>query len=73
MAVQVDAAAAADRLETIARALSPGRRIQVGAEDAAHTDAILGCVLEVAGRGLRDRLGATVQANLLRRPPTRVH
>ena len=48
--------------------LSPGRRIQIGAEDAAHTDAILGCVLEVAGRGLRDRLGATVQANLLRSP-----
>ena len=68
LAVQIDAAAAADRLETIAAALSPGRRIQIGAEDAAHTDAILGCVLEVAGRGLRDRLGATVQANLLRSP-----
>jgi proline dehydrogenase len=68
LAVQIDAAAAADRLETIAAALPPGRRIQIGAEDAAHTDAILGCVLEVAGRGLRDRLGATVQANLLRSP-----
>jgi proline dehydrogenase len=68
LAVHVDAAAAADRLEAIARALSPGRRIQIGAEDAAHTDAILGCVLEVAGRGLSDRLGATVQANLLRSP-----
>jgi proline dehydrogenase len=68
LAVQVNAAAAADRLEAIARALSPDRRIQVGAEDAAHTDAILGCVLEVAGRGLRDQLGATVQANLLRSP-----
>ena len=66
LAVHVNAAAAADRLETIARVLSPGRRVQIGAEDAAHTDAILGCVLEVAGRGLRDRLGATVQANLLR-------
>ncbi len=68
LAVQIDAAAAADRLETIAAALPPGRRIQIGAEDAAHTDAILGCVLEVAGRGQRDRLGATVQANLRRSP-----
>jgi proline dehydrogenase len=68
LAVHVNAAATADRLETIAGVLSPGRRIQIGAEDAAHTDAILGCVLEVAGRGLRDRLGATVQANLLRSP-----
>jgi proline dehydrogenase len=68
VAVHVDAAAAADRLEAIARAVSPGRRIQVGAEDADHTAAILGCVLEVAGRGLPDRLGATVQANLLRSP-----
>lgn len=68
LAVQVDAGAAAARLETIARALPPGRRIQIGAEDAGHTDAILGCLLEVAGRGLRDRLGATVQANLLRSP-----
>jgi proline dehydrogenase len=68
LAVRVDAAAAADRLEAITRALSPGRRIQIGAEDAAHTDAILGGVLEVAGRGLSDRLGATVQANLLRSP-----
>jgi proline dehydrogenase len=68
LAVHVDAAAAADRLETIAALLSPGRRIQVGAEDAAHTDAILACVHEVAGRGMRERLGATVQANLLRSP-----
>ena len=68
LAVQVDAAAATGRLEMIARALPPGRRIQIGAEDATNTDAVLGCVLEVAGRGLRDRLGATVQANLLRSP-----
>jgi proline dehydrogenase len=68
LAVHVNAAAAADRLETIAATLPAGRRIQIGAEDAAHTDAILGCVLQVAGRGLRDRLGATVQANLLRSP-----
>jgi len=68
LAIDVDAGAAAARLETIARALSPGRRIQIGAEDAIHADAILGCVLELAGRGLHDRLGATVQANLLRSP-----
>jgi proline dehydrogenase len=68
LAVHVNAAAAADRLETIAAALSPRRRIQIGAEDAAHTDAILGSVLAVARRGMRDRLGATVQANLLRSP-----
>jgi proline dehydrogenase len=66
LAVHVDTPGAADRLETIARALPAGRRVQVGAEDAAHADAIQGCVLAVAGRGLRDRLGATLQANLLR-------
>lgn len=42
--------------------------MQVGAEDAARTDAVLGCVLDVAGRGLGDKLSATVQANLLRSP-----
>jgi proline dehydrogenase len=68
LAVHVNPAAATERLEAIAQALGPGRRIQIGAEDAAHTDAILGCVLELAGRGLRDQLGATVQANLLRSP-----
>ena len=68
LAVHVDPAAATERLEAIATALPPGRRIQIGAEDAAHTDAILGCVLKVADRGLRDRLGATVQANLRRSP-----
>jgi proline dehydrogenase len=68
LAVQVDPGAAADRLETIAAVLPAGRRIQIGAEDAAHTDAILGCVLELVARGLGDRIGATVQANLLRSP-----
>jgi proline dehydrogenase len=29
---------------------------------------VLSCVLDVAGRGLADRLGGTVQANLLRSP-----
>ena len=66
VAVHVDPAGAGRRLEAIARALPAGRRIQVGAEDAAHADAIQRCVLDVAGRGVRDRLGATIQANLLR-------
>lgn len=48
--------------------LPPGRRVQVGAEDAARTEAVLSCVLNVASRGLGSRIGATVQANLLRSP-----
>ena len=68
LALNTDAAAAAERLAAIAGALPAGRRVQVGAEEAAHADAILGCVLDVAARGLADRLGATVQANLLRSP-----
>jgi proline dehydrogenase len=68
LALDADSAAVADRLATIARALPAGRRVQVGAEDAARSDAILATVLEVAARGLADRLGATVQANLLRSP-----
>ena len=66
LAVHTDPAGAARRLETIARALPDGRRIQTGAEDAVHADAVQRCVLDVAARGLRDRLGATLQANLLR-------
>lgn len=66
LALATDATAAADRLATIAGALPAGRRVQVGAEEAAHADAILECVLDVATRGLADRLGATVQANLVR-------
>lgn len=66
LAVHTDPAGAARRLETIARALPDGRRIQIGAEDAAHADAIQRCVLDVAARGHAQRLGATIQANLLR-------
>lgn len=66
LAIDTNPAAAADRLATIAEALPPGRRIQVGAEVIARTDAVLGCVLDVAGRGLAERLGAMVQASLLR-------
>jgi proline dehydrogenase len=66
LAIDTDPSGAADRLARIAEALPPGRRIQVGAEGAVRTDAVLGCVLDVAARGMADRLGATVQANLLR-------
>lgn len=68
LALDTDSSAVADRLAAIARALPAGRRVQVGAEDAARSDAILACVLDVATRGLAERLGATVQANLLRSP-----
>jgi len=66
LAIDTDPSGAADRLAKIATALPPGRRIQVGAEDAGRTDAVLDCMLDVASRGLADQLGATVQANLLR-------
>ena len=68
LALDADPTGAADRVAAIAGALPEGRRVQVGAEDASRTDAVVGCVLDVAGRGLSDRLGATVQANLLRSP-----
>ncbi|WP_448618086.1 hypothetical protein [Geodermatophilus sp. URMC 65] len=68
LALDVDPAGTADRLAAITAVLPPGRRLQVGAEDARRTDAVLSCVLDVAGRGLADRLGATVQAYLLRSP-----
>ncbi|TFV52348.1 proline dehydrogenase family protein [Blastococcus sp. TF02A_35] len=68
LALDVDPPGTADRLAAIAQALPPGRRLQVGAEDLRRTDAVLSCVLDVAGRGLADRLGATVQANLVRSP-----
>ncbi|WP_369138987.1 proline dehydrogenase family protein [Modestobacter versicolor] len=66
LAVDTDPAGAADRLAAVAAALPPGRRLQVGAEDAGRTDAVLGCLLDVAGRGLAHRLGGTLQANLRR-------
>jgi proline dehydrogenase len=66
LAITADPSAAAARLAQIAEALPSGRRIQVGAEDAAQADVILRCVLDVAQRGLADGLGATVQSNLVR-------
>ncbi len=68
LALDTDPEGAANRLAAVAGALPAGRRVQVGAEDAGHTDAVLRCVLDVAGRGLADRLGATIQANLVRSP-----
>jgi proline dehydrogenase len=66
LAVRADPAAATARLTAIADALPVGRRVQVGAEEAALADVIQGCIAAAAARGLADRLGATVQANLVR-------
>src|SRR4051812_21370054 len=66
LAIGADAAAAADRLAAVAEALPVGRRVQVGAEEAALTDVVQATVLAVSRGGLVDRLGATVQANLMR-------
>lgn len=68
LALDVGTSAVIERLAAVVETLPPGRRIQVGAEEAARTDRVLACVLAVAERGLGDRLGATVQANLVRSP-----
>jgi len=66
LGLDLDPQRCAEYLAAIASALPAGRRIQVGAEDYDRADAVLACVLTVAGRGLADRLGGTVQANLHR-------
>jgi len=53
-------------LETIASAVPAGRRLQVGAEEAAVTDRVLDLVLGAAARGLP--VEVTLQANLRRSP-----
>lgn len=68
LGLDIDPSGCADRLAAIAQTLPTGRRIQVGAEDHARADAVLRCVLDVAERGMGDRLGATAQANLHRTP-----
>ena len=73
LALDSDPVGAARRLAAVAAALPDGCRVQVGAEDAARTDAVLVCVLTVAADGLADRLGATVQANLHRSPEDLEH
>jgi proline dehydrogenase len=52
------------RLERIAHVLPPGAYVQVGAEEAAQAERILGTVLAVARGG--GRVAATLQANLRR-------
>jgi proline dehydrogenase len=53
-------------LQRIASAVPPRRRLQVGAEEAAHADRMLELVLAAAAAGLP--VEATVQANLRRAP-----
>jgi proline dehydrogenase len=60
----IDDAGVVRRLERIARALPPGAYVQVGAEEAARADKILGTVLAVARS--EGRVAATLQANLRR-------
>jgi proline dehydrogenase len=55
-----------DVLDRIAAAVPEGRRLQVGAEEAAVTDRVLDAVIAVAGRGRP--VEATLQANLKRSP-----
>jgi proline dehydrogenase len=56
----------AGRLEEITAAIPPGRRLQVGAEEAAVTDRVLDLVTAAAGAG--HPVEATLQANLRRSP-----
>ncbi len=72
LGLDVDPALCLEHLSNLAAALPSCRRVQVGAEDHRRTQAVLDCVVDVAGRGLADRLGATVQANL-RRSPGDIH
>jgi proline dehydrogenase len=53
-------------LERIARAVPPGRRLQVGAEEAAVADRVLDLVVDARRRGLP--VEATLEANLRRSP-----
>jgi proline dehydrogenase len=53
-------------LDRIAAAVPPGRRLQIGAEEAAHADRILELVIDARRRGRP--VEATLQANLRRSP-----
>jgi len=68
LGLDIDPLGCANRLAAIAGRLPAGRRVQVGAEDHDRADGVVECVLTVAGQGLADRLGATVQANFRRTP-----
>jgi proline dehydrogenase len=54
------------RLDEVAAAVPPGRRLQIGAEEAAVTDRVLDLVLGAAHAG--HRVEASLQANLRRSP-----
>jgi proline dehydrogenase len=65
-----DSTAVADRLAAIAQALPLGRRVQVGAEEAATTDRVLGCVFAVAGAGWPTGSERPCRRTSCGRPPT---
>ena len=65
LGITADAGAARRRLASIAERLPDGARLQVGAEEAAVADAVLGAVHSVPEPR---RLTATIQANLRRSP-----
>ena len=65
LGLTTDARAARRRLAAIAERLPAGARLQVGAEEAALTDAVLGAVHSMPEPR---RLTATIQANLRRSP-----
>jgi proline dehydrogenase len=62
--IDIDVPLCRTLLQRIATALPAGRRLQVGAEDAARSERIIEAVLPLAREGAP--LGATLQANLRR-------
>lgn len=65
LGIAADPEGALHRLQAIVNALAPGRRLQIGAEDAELTGRVLDTVCAVAQPS---RLTATIQANLRRSP-----
>ena len=66
LGLDADASACAARVCRIARSLPEGMLLQLGAEQATRTDAVLGIAHAAAGEGLP--VMQTVQANLRRSP-----
>lgn len=62
--LDVDPALCLAHLERIAGSLPPGRRVQIGAEDAPRTDRVLAVATDAARAGLP--IEVTLQANLRR-------